>query len=163
MRWDGFEVRKSPGLSGGFLGGRGLAFDDAHDVALLHDEEFVAVDGHFGARPLAEQDLVAGFHVERNDLAALVARAGSNGDHFAFLRLLLDGVGDDDPPFRTLFRVDAFDDDAVVERTELHAILLSFEPNEKAGFSPARDTYWVVGKLVQGRKTEKLALADRCC
>src|SRR5437868_10000200 len=28
-------------------------FDDAHDVGLLHDQEFLTVDLHFGAGPLA--------------------------------------------------------------------------------------------------------------
>src|ERR1700751_5357409 len=48
--------------SGGLLGG-GDAFDDAHDVGLLHDEELLAVDLDFGAAPLAEQDPVAGLDV----------------------------------------------------------------------------------------------------
>src|SRR3546814_7967927 len=30
--------------------------DDAEDVALFHDEQVLAIDLHFGARPLAEQN-----------------------------------------------------------------------------------------------------------
>src|SRR5271166_6999769 len=59
-------------------------------------------------------------HVERHDLAALVSGARADGDHLAFLRLLLGGVGDDDAPFRSFFRVDALDHDAVVQRAKLH-------------------------------------------
>ena len=51
--------------------------DDAHDVAFLHDEQFVAVDLHFGAGPLAEQDTVAGLDVGRDALAFFVTRAGT--------------------------------------------------------------------------------------
>src|ERR1700690_917083 len=50
---------------GACLGGllRGLAaFENAHDVGLLHDEEILAVDLHFGTRPFAEQHEVAGLH-----------------------------------------------------------------------------------------------------
>src|SRR5580658_498458 len=81
-------------VSGGFLGG-GRAFDHAHDVGLLHDEQLLAVDLDLCAAPLSEQDAVAGLQVERNELAAFIAAAGAHGDDFAFLRLLLGGVGND--------------------------------------------------------------------
>src|SRR5260370_443229 len=59
------------------------------DVRFLHDHEVLAVELHFGARPLAEQHAVAGLDVERVQLAILVARAGADGDDFAFHRLFL--------------------------------------------------------------------------
>ena len=70
--------------------------------------------------PFAEQDEIAGLDVERNQLAAFVAGARADGDHFAFLRLFLRGVGNDDPAlgFEIAFR--ASDDDAVVEWPEFH-------------------------------------------
>jgi hypothetical protein len=78
--------------------------EDAHDVGLLHDQELLTIELHLGARPLAEQDAVAGLHVERAKLALVVQRAGADGDHFAFLRLFLGGVGDDDAARGLLFR-----------------------------------------------------------
>ena len=48
----------------------GLA-DDAHDVGFLHDEKVFAVKLDFSARPLAEQDAVAGLDVESDELAVL--------------------------------------------------------------------------------------------
>ena len=75
---------------------------------------------HLGAGPLAEQHAVAGLDVERDELAALVAGAGTDGDDLALLRLLLGGVGNDDAALRLLLRLDAADDDAVVQRTEFH-------------------------------------------
>ena len=100
-----FETR-APARSSG----RGIAIDlgdDAHDVALLHDQEFLAVDLDLGARPLAEQDAVAGLDVDRDELAGLVAAAGADGDDFALLRLFLGGVGDDDAARGLLFGIDA--------------------------------------------------------
>src|SRR5437868_569236 len=47
--------------------------DDAHDVALLHDKELLAVDLDVGARPLAEEDAVAHPYVDGDELARLVA------------------------------------------------------------------------------------------
>ena len=81
-----------------------LAFDDAHDVGLLHDQELLAVDLDLGAGPLAEQDAVAGLDVERDELAGLVAGARADGDDLAFLRLLLGGVGNDDAARRSSLR-----------------------------------------------------------
>ena len=92
--------------------------DHAHDVGLLHDQEFFAVDLDLGARPLAEQHLVAGLQVDRDQLAGLVAAAGADGDDFAFLRLFLGGVGNDDAALGLLFGSDAAHDNAVVERAK---------------------------------------------
>src|SRR5262245_34036898 len=100
--------------------------DHAHDVGLLHDQEFVAVELHLGARPLAEQHAVAGLDVDRDQLAAFVAATGADGDHLALRRLFLGGVGNDDAAGGLLLGVDTLDDHAVVQRTELqlgHMIL----------------------------------------
>src|SRR5215207_1122804 len=102
------------------VGERALG-DDAHAVGFLHDQEILAVDAHLGAGPLAEQHAVSGLHVERDDLAALVPGARADGDDLALLRLFLRGVGDDDAALRLLLGLDTADDDAVVQRTELHA------------------------------------------
>src|SRR5258708_29972721 len=104
--------------SGGLLLGDAL-FDDAHDVALLHDQELFAVDLDLGARPFAEQHSVADL-----ELAGLVAAAGANRDHFALGGLFLGGVGNDDAAGGLLFGLDALDDNTVLERTELHDVLL---------------------------------------
>src|SRR6185312_5560443 len=72
------------------------AVEDTHDVALLHDQDFLTVDLHLGAGPFAEQHLVLGLHLEGHDLAALVAGAGAYGDDLALLGLLGSGIGDDD-------------------------------------------------------------------
>src|SRR6266481_5457245 len=58
---------------GGLLLGGGDVGEHAHDVALLHDQELLAVDLDLGARPLAEQHAVADLDVDRDQLAALVA------------------------------------------------------------------------------------------
>jgi hypothetical protein len=75
--------------------GHGLV-DDAHDVGLLHDQEFFAVDLDLGARPLAEQHAVTFFEIDRNELAGLVAATRTNGDDLALRGLLLGRIGDDD-------------------------------------------------------------------
>src|SRR6478752_10674133 len=108
---------------GGFLLGGRAAFDDAHHVALLHDQEILAVDLDLGARPFAEQDAVADLDVDRDELAGFVAATGADGDDFTLGRLLLGGVGNDDAAGGLGFGVDALDDNAVVKRAELHGIL----------------------------------------
>src|SRR5271166_6432690 len=105
--------------SGGLFGGD-HAFNHAHDVGLLHNQELLAVDLDFRARPLPEQDAFAWFEFDRREFAALVAGAGSDRDDLALLRLLLDGVGNDDAAFRFVVALNAADDDAVVQRTKFH-------------------------------------------
>src|SRR5215207_6227423 len=121
------RMRLLAGGSGRLPGRGGGAFDDAHDVGFLHDQEILAVDADFGSGPLAEQHAVTGLHVERLHLAVLVAGAGPGGDDLALLGLLLGGVRDDDATLRLLFRIDAPNNDAVVQRTEFHGFPLSFQ------------------------------------
>ena len=85
-----------------------------------------AVDLDFGAGPLAEQHAVANFEIDRSQLAALIAAARADGDHFALGGLFLGRVGNDNAASGLLFGLDTFDHDAVVERTEFHAVLLGF-------------------------------------
>src|SRR5918994_8010186 len=118
----GWKAERKGSRSGRLPLGRGCPLDDAHDVALLHDQEILAINAHLGAGPLAEQDAVAGLDVEGLNLAGLVAGARPGGDHLALLRLLLGGVRDDDAALGLLLRVDAADDHPVVQRTELHEL-----------------------------------------
>jgi hypothetical protein len=101
---------------GRFAGGSRGAGDYAHDVALLHDQEILAIDAHLGARPFAEQHPVADLDVERLNLASLIPGARAGGNDLALLRLLLGGVWNDDPAFGLLLGVDAADDYTVMQR-----------------------------------------------
>src|ERR1700686_5015502 len=110
----------------GLLLGRGKVGQNAHDVALLHDQELFAIELDLGTGPLAEQHAVADLEVDRDQLAGFVAAARANSGDFALRGLFLGAVRDDDAASCLLFGVDALDHDAVVKRTEFHAVLLSF-------------------------------------
>src|SRR6266851_5452762 len=115
--------RSRPALRRLLLGdGDTWAFDDAHDVRLLHDEEILAVELDLRAGPFAEQDAVARLDVERHDRALVVARAWTDGDDLAFHRLFLGGVRDEDSTGRLAFGVDAANHNAIVQRSELHGV-----------------------------------------
>src|SRR5260221_14611892 len=101
-----------------FLLGGGATLDHAHDVGFLHDDEVLAIELDLGARPLAEQDAVAGLDVERMQRAILAARARTDGDDFAFHRLFLGGVGNDDAPRGLCLGLDAAGQDAVLQRAK---------------------------------------------
>src|SRR5581483_1834047 len=90
-------------------------FQDAEDFFLAHDEELFAIDLDFGTGILAKEDAVAGFHLQRGDFTFFVLLAFADGDDFAFLRLVLGGIGDDDAATGGLGFFDATNDDAVVE------------------------------------------------
>jgi hypothetical protein len=79
--------KRACGLSGLFLGG-GVG-ENAHNVALLHDQHLLAVDLDLGAGPFAEQHAVADLDLDRDQLAALVAAARADGDDFALGGLFL--------------------------------------------------------------------------
>src|ERR1700753_148546 len=54
LAWSVMENGQRKDALGGLLL-RSAAFDDAHDVGLLHDQELLTIQLHFGAGPLAEQ------------------------------------------------------------------------------------------------------------
>src|SRR5690348_2781201 len=60
-------------LSGLLLGGGDV--ENAHDVALLHDQKLLAIDLHLGPGPLAEQHAVADLEVDREQFSGFVAAA----------------------------------------------------------------------------------------
>src|SRR5205085_10591065 len=68
---------------------RGGVINHAHDVGFLHDHEVLAIELDLGARPFPEQHAVARLDVKRVQLAVRVARAGADGDDFAFHWLFL--------------------------------------------------------------------------
>ena len=96
--------------------------DDREDFVLAHDEVFLAIELDLLARVLAEQDEVAGLDVERDALAVVLRLAVAGGDDLALLGLFLGGVGDDDPADFLFAFLDALDDDAVVQRSDVHAV-----------------------------------------
>src|SRR6266852_6889418 len=70
---------------------------NAEHVLFAQDQVLLIVQRHLGARVLAEEDLVASLHVERDLLALVGDLAIAHGDHLALLRLLFGRVRDDDP------------------------------------------------------------------
>src|SRR5690606_27436195 len=109
----------APGCLWG-CGSESVSGDDAEDVAFLHDQHFGAVDGHFRARPLAEEDPVAFLDRRCDQLARVLARAFAHGDDFAFGGFLFRAVGDDQTALGLLFAFHTLDQNAVMKRFECH-------------------------------------------
>src|SRR6202795_1637029 len=120
------EIYEGKRRLSGLLLGRGNVGQNAHDVALLHDQELFAIELDLGAGPLAEQHAVADLEVDRDQLAGFVAAARAHSGDFAPRGFFLGAVRDDDAASCLLFGVDALDHDAVVKRTEFHAVLPIF-------------------------------------
>src|SRR5207237_686576 len=83
----------------------------------------LAIDLDLAARPFAEQHEIAGFDFGRNALAMVVERARADGDDLAFVRLLLDGVGNDDATGGFLIFGDSANDHTVAQWAKLHGYL----------------------------------------
>src|SRR5690606_22176856 len=88
--------------------------------ALLHDDQLFAADLDVGARPFAEDHLVADLDVERMQPSVLAPRPGAGGDDFALHRLLLGGVRNDDAALAARLLLQATDHHAVMQRLQLH-------------------------------------------
>src|SRR5438876_4490495 len=114
VKWWLFETAASPPPQGEAA----CLSQRAHDVGLLHDQEFLAVELDLGARPFAEQHAVAYPEVDRDQLAGLVAAARADGGDFALRGLFLGGIRNDDAALGFFFGVDTLDHDAVVQGTE---------------------------------------------
>src|ERR1700722_1302920 len=112
------------------------AGENAHDVGFLHDQKLLTINLNFRARPFAEQHLVALLDVHRRQLARLVAPAGSDGDNFAFLRLLLGVVGNDDTALGLLLAFKATNDDAVVQWVKFHGARFRSMRRQRQGGMP---------------------------
>src|SRR3546814_1688610 len=91
-----------------------------------------------GARPLAEQDLVAGLDVERRHLAVLGLGASPGGDDFAFLRLFLGGIGNDNAAGRLFLSLDAANQHTIVQRTKFHASSFPWVSSDECFGTPRR-------------------------
>src|SRR5206468_403496 len=63
---------------------------------------------------------VARLQIDGDQLARLVATAGTDGDDLAFHRLLLGGVRDDDAAGRLAFLLDTTHHNPIMQRAELH-------------------------------------------
>src|SRR5262252_1971083 len=99
--------------------------DDAHQVFLAHHEEFVAVDLDRLTGVLAEQHAIADFDVDRDQLAVVIALAGPDRNDLALIGLLCSVVGDNDAGSGLALIVQALDDHAIVQGTNLHSHRLS--------------------------------------
>ena len=100
--------------------------DNAQNVAFLHDEQIFAINLDLCPGPFAEQHSVAGLDVQRDELAAFVARAWANRDNLTFLWLFLCGIWNDDAAFGLFLAFETLDDHAVVQGTKRHCNLFLF-------------------------------------
>ena len=111
----------SPREGGYRLRGLLRSHDYAKDIVFFHDDQVLALDLHFGARPLAEQDLIAGLDVERGERAVFRASSAADRYDFAFLRLFLSGVGNDDPASSLGLGLDPADQHAIMKGAKVHS------------------------------------------
>src|SRR6202030_1877222 len=88
---------------------------------------------------------VSRFDAHRLELAIIAPRTRTGGDHLALHRLFFRRVGDDDATRRLLLALDAPNQHAGVQRTELHECLLDPTPkmrNQHSRDESAADIIW---------------------
>src|SRR5258708_57463 len=106
------EIYEGKRRLSGLLLGRGKVGENAHDVALLHDQEFFAIELDLGARPLAEQHPVADLEVDRDQFAGFVAAAWADRRDFPLRGLFLGAVRNVDAASGLSFGVDLLEPEA---------------------------------------------------
>src|SRR5271166_5389720 len=94
---------------------------DREDVVLAHQEHFpFAAQLELLTGVGGEQDNVANLDLELAALAILRDPALTDRDHLALLRLVLGGVGQNDPTGRRSLGLFPFNDDAIAQWLEFH-------------------------------------------
>src|SRR5471032_46358 len=114
-----------------------LLDDDRHDVFFAHDHQFLAVHFDGLAGVFAEQDAVAYFDIQRTDFAVVEYFAIADGQDFALIRFFGGCVRNDQAGGSFGFLVEAFDDDAIVQRAKVHKNSLFNGGGAKAMTAPA--------------------------
>ncbi len=79
-----------------------------------------ALDLHFGAGVLADQDLVAGLDGHGDALAVFGELAFAHRHDLGFHGLLLGGIGDDDPSLDRFGGLAALEQDTIVKGLDCH-------------------------------------------
>ena len=113
-----FESSKRQSDSGGFLLGAAVAsmmpmMSDSFMISRSSPSILTSVPDHLPNRTRSPALTSSG-----DDRAGFVAGAGAGGDDFAFHRLFLGGVGDDDAAGGLFFGIQPADHDAVVQGAE---------------------------------------------
>src|SRR5271157_1691619 len=94
---------------------------DREDVVLAHQEHFpFAAQLELLTGVGGEQNNVADLDLELATLAILRDPALTDRDHLALLRLVLGGVGQNDPTGRRSLGLFPFNDDAIAQWLEIH-------------------------------------------
>src|SRR5215831_20900341 len=114
MEWTG------PG-PGRVLGSRARLdlVDDAQHILLTQNEVLLVLQLDLGAGVLAEEDAVAGLHVQRDLLAVIADLAVAHGDDLRLLRLFLGSVRNDDATLLHFLLLEPFNEYPIVQGTNL--------------------------------------------
>src|SRR5688500_7458927 len=96
-----------------------LVLDLGEDVLLIENEKLLVVELEFGACVLLEEDAVPLLKLNGDALSGVgMPVAGSDGENFPLLGLLLRGVRQNDPALGDLLALEGLDHDAGAERLE---------------------------------------------
>ena len=99
----------------------------------------------FLAGELAEQDLVSGLEIERDSRAVFGGPAAAGRNHGAALRFFSGTVGDDDPADLLFAVFEAVDEDAIVQRSNVHGVLQAVLTDVGGGSGTAGESASLVG------------------
>jgi len=99
-------------------------FYNGQDVVFTHHKVIVAINLDICAGIFTEQHQVADLNVQREHLAVFSLLTVANGHDLAALRLLFCGLLDKKPPGGLGFFFDSLDNDTILQRSQIHVVLL---------------------------------------
>ena len=111
--------------SAGRLASLGGCVQNAEDIFLAHDQVVLVIHSDFIAGIFSEQDAIADFDIEGDQLAVFESLTTPDGHDFGFLRFLLGGIGNDDSAACCFLFFDALHYDAVVQGSNVHNMSIS--------------------------------------
>src|SRR6266487_1294599 len=97
-----------------------LFLEHREHFLLAEDQVLNVVDLDFGAGVLSDEDAIPLLDDQGELLALLVDLALADGDDLRLHRLLLGGVGDEEPPLLSFLGLESLDENAVVEWTNFY-------------------------------------------
>src|SRR5579884_4317551 len=90
------EAATVPSTSAATKPARLIIAQHSQDFVLPQHQIVAVVDAHVGTGILAEENAIAGFHINVGALPVFQQLAGAHGHHFGLLWFLLRRIGDDD-------------------------------------------------------------------
>ena len=107
-------------MMGNYLETFGLAAQNSQDIVFAYDQVFFTVNFDLRSGKLSEENVIALFDFQWNLGSIFQNPAISSSHHQPFLGLLFGGVGNNDSTLNAFLLFDSFEQNAIMQGSDLH-------------------------------------------